>query len=221
MSEYKDAPEDKIKHFVELWSRLDYYNFNTLLDVGAGECPLKFATHVIDYMKYEDRGQGQGRVGFSDRFSKETWNQSDFFNIPWPYPDKFFDFVNCTQTLEDIRDPIGLCKEMIRVGKAGLIECPNIVSEMSALFFHHRWFVRVFEGKLQFLHKSALLNITPEVKKDIIKLHQQRIHPNRATTFEWKDSFEVEEVYCKDEKEYYKVIDQWVQHDLKLHGGLR
>jgi len=214
MCEYQPAPEDKITYFCSIWDRLGYENFHILLDVGAGECPLKFATHVIDYLPYDKRGISQGWNAYQERFTKETWNESDFYDMPWNYPDKFFGFVNCVQTLEDIRDPIGLCKEMMRVGKAGFIETPNIISELSGLFFHHRWFVRVHEGKLQFLQKSPLLRITSEHLDLIKKSNTTREYTQRNTSLEWKDSFEVEEVYCKDETEYFNTVEEWVRGEL-------
>jgi hypothetical protein len=33
--------------------------------------------------------------------------------------------VICSHTLEDIRDPLWVCSEMIRIGKAGYIELPR------------------------------------------------------------------------------------------------
>lgn len=221
MTEYKQAPEDKIKYSLQLYNALKYAEHKTFLDVGAGENPLKFATHVIDYLDYENRGLSQGYIKDTERFTRETWNKADFFSIPWDYEDKQFDFVHCCQVLEDIRDPIAVCKEMMRVGKLGYIECPNLVSELSHKFFHHRWFVRNFEGKLQFLHKSPTLIIQEETYNNILKLDKQREHQNRITALIWTDHFEAEEVYCKNEKEYIQTICEWLQHDIDIHGGLQ
>ena len=50
---------------------------------------------------------------------------------PWPFADDFFDFAVCTFTLEDVRDPIRVCEEMSRVAKAGYVEVPSLLDELS------------------------------------------------------------------------------------------
>src|SRR5260370_17414930 len=65
---------------------------------------------------------------------------------PWPYPDKHFDFSFCAGTLEDVRDPIGACHELMRVSRAGYIETPSRLREI----FHERrgyWFRRIVGRK--------------------------------------------------------------------------
>lgn len=77
------------------------------------------------------------------------------------FADKQFDFVSCTHTLEDIRDPLVALTEMQRIGKAGFIAVPNRHTELSNLqrfspfgsqssigghhlgFAHHRWIFHV------------------------------------------------------------------------------
>jgi len=210
------AGESKMKYFADLWvdEFIDSIK-EKVLDVGAGESPLKFATHVIDYMDYDKRGVSQGVSADQDKFTKETWNSSDFYQMPWNYPDKFFDFVNCVQTLEDIRDPISVCREMIRVGNAGFIQCPNIISELNENFWHHRWFVRNYNGKLQFLHKSYGITMSDEIKKILKELMESRTHDENATGMRWQISFEYEEIYCKTEEEYNKVLNEWIAEEMK------
>ncbi len=50
---------------------------------------------------------------------------------PYPFGDQEFDFVICSQTLEDVRDPIWVCSEINRIGKAGYIEVPSRLEEQS------------------------------------------------------------------------------------------
>jgi hypothetical protein len=65
--------------------------------------------------------QGGGR----EWFGRGTWIQRDICDRePFLFKDKEIDFVVCSQTLEDVRDPLWVCSEMIRVAKAGYIEVP-------------------------------------------------------------------------------------------------
>src|ERR671932_207319 len=93
-----------------------------VLDVGGWITPFTRADWVIDVMPYATRGQIGRQGAGSERFSAETWVQRDICDRePWPFEDKQFDFVLCGHTLEDVRDPIGVCSELVRVAKAGYI----------------------------------------------------------------------------------------------------
>jgi ubiquinone/menaquinone biosynthesis C-methylase UbiE len=46
-----------------------------------------------------------------------------------PFEDKSVDFLICSHTLEDLRDPIRVCREINRVAKAGYIEVPSRAME--------------------------------------------------------------------------------------------
>lgn len=41
------------------------------------------------------------------------------------YPDDFFDYVICSQTLQQAYDPSGLIREMLRIGKHAVVSFPN------------------------------------------------------------------------------------------------
>lgn len=142
-----------------------------VLDVGGWWKPLRCATHVIDINPYETRGQG-GWIGkgTEEQFSESTWTRMDICSGPFPYSSDYFDFVYCGQTLEDVRDPVGVCREIIRVGKSGLIEVPSIwiecqygvdaAPESSTYpgYERHRWLVQVTENGLVFIPKLVWLN---------------------------------------------------------------
>ena len=53
---------------------------------------------------------------------------------PLPFPDGSFDFIYCRHTLEDIYDPMWVCREMGRVGRAGYIETPSRVENDTLMF---------------------------------------------------------------------------------------
>src|SRR4051794_8554668 len=91
-----------------------------VLDVGGWAKPFPRANHVIDVMPYETRGLYGERVDPSlERFGPDTWARRDICDRePWPYEDEQFDFVICSHTLEDLRDPVWVCDELTRVARA-------------------------------------------------------------------------------------------------------
>ncbi|HWE39009.1 MAG TPA: methyltransferase domain-containing protein, partial [Isosphaeraceae bacterium] len=99
------------------------------IDVGGWACPFNRADWVLDSEPFESRGYyatvglpgSQG--GDREHFRAATWVQRDICeHTPWPFPDRFFDFSICSHTLEDVRDPLFVCAELIRVSKRGYIE---------------------------------------------------------------------------------------------------
>ncbi len=144
-----------------------------VLDVGGWACPFNRAQWVMDTEPYETRGfyrtfggpPSQG--GETEWFSRQTWVQRDLCDRPpYPFPDKFFDFVVCSHTLEDLRDPLWVCSEMIRIGKRGYIEVPSRAWESTwgverphlAGLSHHRWLVEIAGQRITFLQKYGLLH---------------------------------------------------------------
>lgn len=141
-----------------------------VLDVGGGLAPLSRADYVIDFLPWHN--DQQVKPYFLDiwpktHFSKETWVQRDLCSRePWPFRDKQFDFVSCRHTLEDLRDPIWVCHEMIRVGKSGYIETPSrIIESMRGVersrycgYSHHHWLCELTEKGIQFMFKPAQLH---------------------------------------------------------------
>lgn len=146
-----------------------------VLDVGGGRHPLNLATHVLDLMPFAETGaHGALDPQNERRFTPETWIEHDVCGSPWPFPDKHFDFAFCSHLLEDVRDPIFVCKELIRVAKAGYIETPSRAREIfaKARFFevralagampdvgfnHHRWFVEIDGVHVRFTAKDQRL----------------------------------------------------------------
>jgi hypothetical protein len=138
-----------------------------VLDVGGGARPFPRADWVLDLMPHEARGQ-LGWVGDPDteRFGAETWVQLDICDRrPWPFEDQQFDFAICAHTLEDVRDPVWVCGELQRVARAGYIEVPSLLEELTygvqgpwVGWGHHRWLVWVREGAIEFLFKHHVVN---------------------------------------------------------------
>ncbi|MHA2065058.1 MAG: class I SAM-dependent methyltransferase, partial [Candidatus Thorarchaeota archaeon] len=143
-----------------------------VLDVGGAIKPLIFATHIIDILPHHNRAWfghiAPGEVSRNaERFSADSWAQMDMCETPWPYDDDFFDIVWCTQTIEDVRDPIAVLKEMSRVGKAGYIETidrnfeslKNAEDPNYAGYIHHRWFIEEDDDKLKFTQKYPIIHV--------------------------------------------------------------
>src|SRR5262249_8806039 len=65
-----------------------------------------------------------------------------------------------SQTLEDLRDPLWVCSEIIRVGKRGYIEVPSRLAEScrgiepnQVGWSHHRWLIDIVDNHVHFTMK--------------------------------------------------------------------
>jgi hypothetical protein len=144
-----------------------------VLDVGGWSRPFWPASWVIDLEPYETRGlhqrcyaTGEDLQAGEERFTAATWVQRDICDrTPWPFVDDQFDFVVCAQTLEDVRDPVWVCHELSRVGRAGYVEVPTRLLEQSwglhgswTGWSHHRWLIDVEDGRIDFVHKPGFVH---------------------------------------------------------------
>ena len=171
-----------------------------LLDVGGWAQPLNRADCVVDLLPFETRGQ-YGSIGPGpERFDASTWIEHDICGPPLPFDDDSFDFVVCSHVLEDIRDPLRVCREMVRVGKAGYVEVPSREIESTwgvegryAGYYHHRWLVELRDGGLVFRFKTPALLASR-------RLHLSSRHgrnmseARRVTWLFWSGSFS----YCEE-----------------------
>jgi len=142
-----------------------------VLDIGGWAHPFNRANYVMDAEPYETRGYYNrtfARInpllplgGTVERFTSNTWIQRDICEkTPYPFEDKSIDLVICSHTLEDIRDPLWVCSEMIRIAKAGYIEVPSRRWESCrghepgiAGLSHHRWLIGIEGNGLRFIQK--------------------------------------------------------------------
>jgi hypothetical protein len=146
---------------------------DVVLDVGGWACPFNRARYILDAEPYETRGYYRTfgglpfQGGEKEWFTKDTWVQRDICaRAPWPFADKQFDFVVCSHTLEDIRDPLWVCSELIRVGKRGYIEVPSRESETcrgteragQVGLSHHRWLIDITGQHIEFLQKYHMIH---------------------------------------------------------------
>jgi SAM-dependent methyltransferase len=178
---------------------------DVVLDLGGWWKPFARANYVVDYLPFHTRAQG-GRIGRgSERFSHSTWIQQDICAKQLPFKDKEIDFVYCGQTLEDVRDPLYVCKEIIRVGKRGYIEVPSPWIECQfnvdegELAAHypgyekHRWIVMIEGQKITFVPKQIWLSLYEFVPQD--EVNQWRVDQRIWTTYLlWQGAFQYEEL---------------------------
>jgi len=179
-----------------------------VLDVGGWACPFNRAQYVLDAQPYETRGfyrtfggpPSQG--GDREWFRRETWIQRDICaREPWPFADKQFDFVICSHTLEDLRDPLGVCSELVRVGKAGYVEVPSRLHESclgverpgQAGLSHHRWLIDIGDNRIQFLQKYHMIHT--DRRFHLPPSYRRRLTPETSVQWLWwEGSFDFEEI---------------------------
>jgi hypothetical protein len=146
---------------------------DVVLDVGGWACPFNRANIVLDAEPFETRGYYKklglpaSQGGPTEHFTKASWIQRDLCaHDAWPLADKSVDFAICSHTLEDLRDPLWVSGELIRVAKRGYVEVPSRVAEQSrgweseriAGLSHHRWLIDIEDNRMSFLMKYHLLH---------------------------------------------------------------
>ncbi len=191
-----------------------------VLDIGGWAGTLNRATHVIDIFPYETRIKKHQIKETKEYYSKKTWIQRDVCDRePLPFPDKFFDFVFCSHTLEDIRCPIWLCSEINRIAKKGYLEFPSPKYELSRGVegfegrkyvgnAHHRWVIFIEGNKIKFLMKHHFLN--GYSRFSVPRRHYKKMLPKDKINFLFfKENFKFEEFGIWEEnplKEYFEKI---------------
>ena len=146
---------------------------DVVVDIGGWACPFNRADYVIDAEPFDTRGYyatfgGKPSQGGADEhFTRERWIVRDLCDrAPYPFADKSVDFVICSHTLEDVRDPLWICAEMVRIAKRGYIEVPSRVwetcrgheSPRTVGLSHHRWLVDIEGTHIDFLMKYHLIH---------------------------------------------------------------
>jgi len=198
-----------------------------VLDVGGGINSFKGSTHILDLVEPDKNLSNK-----LPNFKKENYLKHDILNIPWPYEDKFFDFSICSQTLEDLRDPIIVCKELKRVSKAGCIYCPTRAQESNNKIFnrskieknligyyHHRWFVEIDEDCLVFIHKNDILYNNPNLT--INKVGQKNLNFFWSENFNFKEKLISKENSIEDCLVFKTEHEKWYRRSKKNYDYTR
>lgn len=186
-----------------------HFDFNIkpdekVLDIGSGNIPFPFATHLADLAVHDDM-YGRAGVPFKYLEGKPVY-ECNIENMP--FADKEFDFVYCSHVLEHTQNPEKACKELMRIAKRGYIETPTRGKD---LFLHtgkisnHTYYVENFDGTLIFteyendeldgLDNDILLqmHVKPQTKREkafsaLIYLKSHLIN----TMLYWEDGFPVQ-----------------------------
>jgi hypothetical protein len=144
------APIKNITEAVETFCLKN--NYKNILEIGPGYIPFSLATKS---------------VGFNEKMA--DFIEIDIDKNLLPYENNEIDFVYCRHVLEDIQNPDFALQEIIRCSKAGYIETPSPLIEITkgidgspfadkyAGYIHHRYIVwsNIQKNEIYFLPKYS------------------------------------------------------------------
>ena len=196
-----------------------------VLDVGGWAKPFNRADVVLDYMPYATRGLYGSDGPGPERFSSSSWIQWDMCaREPWPLADKEIDFAICSQTLEDVRDPVWVCSELIRVAKAGYIEVPSRLEEQTygiqgpwVGWGHHHWIVDTSPDRVEFVFKHHVIHGKADTHFPAAFLAHLSAD-DRVQAFWWEDNFSFEERTFADPESLNEYLHSFVASELGARG---
>lgn len=196
-----------------------------VLDIGGWAKPLPRADYVLDLMPYETRGQYGAESSDPERFTADTWIRHDICaREPFPFEDGRFDFVVCAHTLEDIRDPVWVCSEMMRVAQGGYIETPSRLEEQCygvqgpwVGWSHHRWLVETGPASIEFVQKYHMMN-GRDFDRFPAEFLQTLTPEERVAQLWWEGSFEFGERYLMTPPEIDEYVAEFVARELRARG---
>lgn len=199
-----------------------------VLDIGGWAHPFNRANYIMDSGPYETRGYYNRTFarnnpippigGDVEVFTEQTWIQRDICDKqPYPFNDKELDFVICSHTLEDIRDPLWVCSEMIRIAKAGYIEVPSRVWESCrgserriAGLSHHRWLIDI-DQKSSSIHFVQKFHRIHEWRYSLPKSVLRELPADASVQWLfWKGHFNFEEMTIHGDDNQMAELEQFV-----------
>jgi len=196
-----------------------------VLDIGGWGKPFPRADWVVDVKDYATRGLYGSEPAGEERFSADTWVQRDICAAePLPFEDEQFDFVVCSHTLEDVRDPIRVCAEIMRVGKAGYIETPSRLEELSwdvhgpwVGWSHHHWLVEVSDARIEFVFKPHVVH--GRATHHFPEGFWETLAPEECVeTLWWQREFECHERLMADAPELDAYVSGFVAAAIERRG---
>lgn len=195
-----------------------------VLDVGGWAVPFPRADWMLDLAPYETRGEwGYDGDRAQERFTAATWVQRDICDRePWPFADKQFDFAICSHTLEDVRDPVWVCSELVRVAKAGYIEVPSRLQEQAWAvhgpwtgWSHHHWLIDVDQDaqSIDFVFKHHVVH-APGPNRFRGGFNDTLTEDQRVQSLWWEGSFAYRERILGTAEE----LESYLQEFVAAHG---
>ena len=171
-----------------------------VLEIGPGHSPFSKATDFCGWTMEE-----KGRL--------PNYKTADASTEKLPYEDKEFDFVYCRHVIEDLWNPVNALKEISRITKAGYIETPSALCEMSKDvdggtnvpyrgYNHHRYIVWNDRGTLNILPKFPII--------EYIKFEEEKLQKLLEDPFNWCTFYHFE----KDIK--YKLYEMGHEQDFVM-----
>lgn len=195
-----------------------------VLDVGGWAAPLARADVVLDLLPYESRGlYGTPADRDRERVRADSWVRHDICaREPFPFADDAFDLVVCSHTLEDVRDPIWVCSELSRIGRAGYVEVPSRLEEQSwgvngdyVGWSHHHWLIDAVDGGLEFVFKPHALHARDDHGWTFSKAFADALPAaERVSTLWWEGSVPASERLFND----VGALVAWLRAPVLEHG---
>lgn len=87
----------------------------------------------------------------------EVFTSFNLDKVKFPFNDDEFDYVVASHVLEHTEDPVVICNEIQRIGKAGYIGSPSIFTEIFWNWSEHRWIIIPVHDILHFISKHRNL----------------------------------------------------------------
>lgn len=118
-----------------------------VLDIGGGNHPFKFATHILDSKgeEFEKQRSGEPLALREGQILIEGTT-----NILPQFKDKEFDYVYCSHILEHVFDLPQCLDEISRIGKRGFVALPYGLFDFFQVVEDHRWFCEYRDNTLVF-----------------------------------------------------------------------
>lgn len=198
---------------------------DVVVDIGGWGKPFNRADWVIDRMPYDTRGLYGHDGDEPERFSRATWIERDLCaREPFPFADKSVDFVVCSHTLEDVRDPLWVCSEITRIGRRGYLETPSRLEEQSygvqgpwVGWGHHLWLVEMEQQRVVFTMKHHVMH-GRSTDHFPAGFYDTLAPEERIEWLFWEDQFDVEEQAMSTPEDLDPYLADFVREELQRRG---
>ncbi len=169
------------------------------LDIGPGANPHPRADVLLE-MAFDDPAEYQAQFGHTEPL-KTNKPVVYYDGGAFPFAEREFDYVICSHVLEHVPDPHAFLAEVFRVAKRGYFEYPLITYEYLYNYRVHLNLLRMVDGKLLFMKKSATALDSFAPVHAFFRSTQEKQHtrmvedlPSRFIQgFQWEAPFVIEE----------------------------